>query len=210
MESNSSNQVQTIRIQRIFQVLFSITNPNGEKMFNFDPKRGITVSTFSPFMTEALDNPTSIAFLSAADLCEMLATFSDFTQHSTENDISQENNHQSPLENEESNDMGQSDKDASRDSTDPAETQPKNTRGIITGVKISAAKSPAHGKSRSHRFLPIKSFTQVTDGLTFNTSSSPQKPLIVIDAPNVAMRYGINREFKVDGIVIAIDYWENK
>lgn len=34
------------------------------------------------------------------------------------------------------------------------------------------------------------------------------KPLIIVDASNVAMRYGKNKEFKVKGIQIVVEYWK--
>lgn len=50
-------------------------------------------------------------------------------------------------------------------------------------------------------------FFSMIDKLT-NEQRKDEKPLIIIDAQNVAMRHGKNQLFSVKGIQIVIEYWE--
>ena len=71
--------------------------------------------------------------------------------------------------------------------------------------KSKSAKKKKEGRSKSEEedmFSQIDSLN--TDQIVKNVTS---KPLIVMDAQNVAMRHGKDKFFSVKGIQIALTYW---
>lgn len=51
-------------------------------------------------------------------------------------------------------------------------------------------------------------FFQQIDKINNITTEKGEKPLIIVDASNIAMRHGKNSIFSVKGIQIAVEYWQ--
>lgn len=53
----------------------------------------------------------------------------------------------------------------------------------------------------------MEDFFQQIDKISTMSQKVDQKPLIIVDAQNVAMRHGKNSLFSVQGIQIVIEFW---
>ena len=69
----------------------------------------------------------------------------------------------------------------------------------------SAGERPESKKQKSKDEEIFDQIDSLNDGI--KTSVTTSKPLIVLDAQNIAMRHGKDKFFSVMGIQIAINYW---
>lgn len=96
---------------------------------------------------------------------------------------------------------------------------PKRSGGLLTGVDLSLTaqkgSNVAVGDSSTHeqqqdRSAFLAQFQQQVSSNSLSrklSGSLAEKYLVVIDAPNVAMRHGLNKCFSCRGIALALDYF---
>lgn len=198
-------------------VVFGIQEAKSNTWISFDPVQksfaNLLDTTSSPLSNEDHVSPASDFAVGNSDqICQMCFNSSDKTSSACEfcgfdfsNAVSQSDRHLKSLS---SPDLMQSLERCG------------SSNGILKGVNLKTSNAKASTKKSQHhssrnKFRKRRSYTpDYADVMALGKLSvkrgdgnAKEKCLIVLDAPNIAMRHGLNKKFSCRGIRLAFDYY---